>query len=199
VFASSRCVDKPKSKLCKRVVLSKIHTSFKKNRNPSSKPIMPSRGKRALRAGVIDLTGSDEENDVPQRKHPRIGAASSSQLPSTAPTSVRDQWLVGENSEESDIIDLSQDVEEGFGWVCLGAIDGKIVGIRYYNGYATVGEQVMIRREPSNPYDSNAIRINNVQGTQIGHLPRQLAAKLAPYLVSRPFTVVKFSGLIRIL
>jgi hypothetical protein len=156
---------------------------------------MPSRGKRAFRAGVIDLTGSDEENDIPQRKHPRISASSSSQLPSTAPTSVRDQWLVGENGEEGDIIDLSQDVEEGFGWVCLGAIDGKIVGIRYYHGYATPGEQVMIRREPGNPYDSNAIRVNNVQGTQIGHLPRQLAEKLAPYLVS-PSIVVEFSRLI---
>lgn len=42
----------------------------------------------------------------------------------------------------------------------------------------------MIKREPGNPYDSNAIRVNNVQGTQIGHLPKTLAAKLAPYLVS---------------
>ena len=42
----------------------------------------------------------------------------------------------------------------------------------------------MIKREPGNPYDSNAIRINNVQGTQIGHLPRDLASKLAGFLVS---------------
>lgn len=157
---------------------------------------MPNPGKRARSSAVVDLTGSDEENNVPQRKHPRIGAASSSQLPSTEPTNIRNQWLVGEDGEESDIIDLSQDIEEGFGWVCLGAIDGKIVGIRYYSGFATPGEQVMIRREPGNPYDSNAIRINNVQGTQIGHLPRHLAAKLAPYLVSRPSTVVIFSRLI---
>ena len=54
----------------------------------------------------------------------------------------------------------------------------------------------MIRREPSNPYDSNAIRVNNVQGTQIGHLPRQLAEKLAPYLVSRASTVDELSRLI---
>lgn len=32
-------------------------------------------------------------------------------------------------------------------------------------------------------YDRNAIRIDNVQGTQIGHIPRKLAAKLAPYMV----------------
>lgn len=67
---------------------------------------------------------------------------------------------------------MSQDVDEGYGWVCVGAVDAKIVGVRYYNGYASMNEQVMVKREPSNPYDSNAIRINNVHGTQIGHIPR---------------------------
>lgn len=56
------------------------------------------------------------------------------------------------------------------------------MGIRYYNGVATAGELVMCRREPSNPYDSNAIRVDNVLGAQIGHLPRTVAAKLAPYI-----------------
>lgn len=48
----------------------------------------------------------------------------------------------------------------------------------------------MVKREPGNPYDLNAIRVNNVQGTQIGHLPRVLAGKLAPYLVSMSFICV---------
>ncbi|EHK98714.1 putative SWI/SNF-related matrix-associated actin-dependent regulator of chromatin subfamily A member 3-like 1 [Glarea lozoyensis 74030] len=43
----------------------------------------------------------------------------------------------------------------------------------------------MVRREPNNQYDRNAIRINNVQGDQIGHIPKTLASKLAPYLDSR--------------
>jgi len=81
------------------------------------------------------------------------------------------------------VIDLSQDADEGLGWVCVGAINAKIVGVRHYSGYATVNEQVLVKREPGNPYDSNAIRINNVHGTQIGHLPRELASKLAPYMV----------------
>jgi hypothetical protein len=33
-------------------------------------------------------------------------------------------------------------------------------------------------------YDPNAIRVDNVLGQQIGHIPRTVAAKLAPYLVS---------------
>ena len=130
----------------------------------------------------IDLTGDDEN---PPQKQTRVNQPGSSQpRPShslnASSQNKRDAWL--DNNEENEIIDLSQDVDEGFGWTCVGTIDGKIVGIRYYDGYATVGEKVMVKREPGNPYDSNAIRINNVHGTQIGHLPRNLAAKLAPYM-----------------
>jgi SWI/SNF-related matrix-associated actin-dependent regulator of chromatin subfamily A3 len=149
---------------------------------------MSNPGKR--RSSWVDLTGSDDENSAPQRKQARVSASQSSAAASQPRPSqslnshlsnVRDSWV--EADEEDEILDLSQDADEGNGWVCLGAIDGKIVGIRYYDGFATMGEQVMVRREPGNPYDSNAIRINNVQGTQIGHLPRNLAARLAPYMV----------------
>lgn len=133
----------------------------------------------------VDLTGSDDENSLAQPKQARVSArqssASASQPRPSQSLTARDSW--GEVDEEDEILDLSQDADEGNGWICVGAIDGKIVGIRYYDGVATMGEQVMIKREPGNPYDSNAIRVNNVQGTQIGHLPRNLAAKLAPYMV----------------
>lgn len=39
-----------------------------------------------------------------------------------------------------------------------------------------------MRREPANPYDRNAIRIDNVTGTQIGHIPRRIAEKLAKFM-----------------
>ena len=32
-------------------------------------------------------------------------------------------------------------------------------------------------------YDHNAIRVDNVRREQIGHIPRQIAAKLARYMV----------------
>ena len=47
----------------------------------------------------------------------------------------------------------------------------------------TPGEHVIVRREPSNPYDSNALRVENVQRAQIGHIPRTMASKLAKYMV----------------
>lgn len=38
---------------------------------------------------------------------------------------------------------------------------------------------VALEREPNNPYDKNAIKVNNVNGNQVGHLKRDLAAALA--------------------
>ncbi|KAK0620314.1 RAD5-like protein [Immersiella caudata] len=80
-------------------------------------------------------------------------------------------------------IDLTQD-DDGPARELYGKLDGKIVGVRYYNGVATPGEHVILRREPGNPYDSNAIRVDNVFGHQIGHIPRTIALKLAPYMDS---------------
>ena len=67
--------------------------------------------------------------------------------------------------------------------VLLGILDTKIVGVQYYTGHATPGEHVIVRREPHNPYDSNALRVENVQRDQIGHIPRTMASKLAKYMV----------------
>lgn len=169
---------------------------------------MSNLGKRSAPSEFIDLTNSDSEDEkrrsrAQHSKQPRLSSgnrSTSSGRPSWASgssrqTSSRRQSQTQSQSQavtgcdqrgegdEDEVVDLSQDVEEGFGWVCLGALDGKVVGVRYYAGYATPGEQIMIRREPGNPYDSNAIRINNVQGTQIGHLPRDLSSKLAGFLV----------------
>lgn len=73
-------------------------------------------------------------------------------------------------------------------------IHAKIVGIRFYSGQATAGEYVAIRREASNPYDSNAIRVDNVMGAQIGHIPRFLASKLASYMVCGSFPRIWING-----
>ncbi|KAK6438488.1 hypothetical protein LTR95_005306 [Oleoguttula sp. CCFEE 5521] len=66
-----------------------------------------------------------------------------------------------------------------------GDVETKIVGCQYYRGFASPGEVILIRREPGNPYDSNAIRIDNVGQTQIGHIPRRMAEKLAQYIDNR--------------
>lgn len=59
------------------------------------------------------------------------------------------------------------------------------MGVRFYRGRATKGEHVVLKREPQNQYDRNAVRVDNVMGAQIGHIGRVVAAKLAKYMVSR--------------
>src|SRR5690349_8778258 len=65
----------------------------------------------------------------------------------------------------------------------------KIVGCRYYNGHINPEEMVVLVREPHNQYDRNAIRVDNVRADQIGHIPRGVAAKLAPFMDDRSLMI----------
>jgi hypothetical protein len=42
------------------------------------------------------------------------------------------------------------------------------------------GDALLLRREPHNPFDRNAIAVFTVGGAQIGYLPRDCAARLQP-------------------
>lgn len=44
---------------------------------------------------------------------------------------------------------------------------------------------VILKREPTNQYDSNAIQVLNVSSVQIGHIPRAVASKLTPFMDAR--------------
>jgi SWI/SNF-related matrix-associated actin-dependent regulator of chromatin subfamily A3 len=107
---------------------------------------------------------------------------------------VRDGWSASAQEIENDMrreIDLTQDFDDDVyeNYELYGILNTKIVGCRFYDGRVTVGEYVTVRREPRNPYDSNAIRIDNIQAKQIGHIPRQVAAKLASLIDSRELLV----------
>jgi SWI/SNF-related matrix-associated actin-dependent regulator of chromatin subfamily A3 len=102
-----------------------------------------------------------------------------------------------DNNDDGDEEDASQNApgstqgfsDQEYSYSLYGVLHNKIVGVRYYNGYATVGEMVILRREPNNPYDANAIRALNVQGEQIGHIPKTWASKLAKYMDNRSLLV----------
>ena len=99
----------------------------------------------------------------------------------------RQAWL-DENEDDVDETIGSTQLDAGDGLdqlVHYGNLDARIVGVRFYSGFASPGEVVMIRREPGNPYDSNAIRVDNINRQQIGHIPKNIAAKLAPYIDER--------------
>ncbi|KAF9024848.1 hypothetical protein BDZ89DRAFT_1068783 [Hymenopellis radicata] len=61
----------------------------------------------------------------------------------------------------------------------------NVVGIQYYKGLVGPGEEVILQREPHNAYDRNAIQVLNISRTQVGHIPKNVAQKLAPLLDQR--------------
>ncbi|KAL7784831.1 SNF2 family N-terminal domain-containing protein [Trichoderma ceciliae] len=149
---------------------------------------MPPRRKRAVGAvEFIDLTGEDPE---PARKRLALSSSQSSRVSSGANTGLgRNQALSSQvSTQEPEYLDLTQE-DDAFDKELYGTFEAKIVGVRYYNGYASPGESVLCHREPNNQHDHNAIRIDNVLHQQIGHLPRKVVEKLAPYVDSGDITV----------
>ncbi|CAE6341818.1 unnamed protein product [Rhizoctonia solani] len=70
------------------------------------------------------------------------------------------------------------------------SFQSSVVGIQYYDGLVGPGEQVALVREPGNRYDRNAIQVMNIGMRQVGHIPRQVAANLAP-LIDRELILVE--------
>ncbi|KAJ5851115.1 hypothetical protein N7455_010971 [Penicillium solitum] len=96
-----------------------------------------------------------------------------------------------EDEEALDVIQGSQEVNEASltTSILYGIVSTKIVGVRFYRGRANPGERVIINRDANNQYDRNAIRVDNVMGAQVGHIPRQMAAKLASYMDARDLII----------
>ena len=46
----------------------------------------------------------------------------------------------------------------------------QVVGVRFYTGIVHRNEMVMLVREPQNPYDPNAIRVDNLSGIKVGYV-----------------------------
>lgn len=58
----------------------------------------------------------------------------------------------------------------------------------YYHGLAKAagliarGETLLLRAEPANPYDSNAVAVHRADGTMLGYIPRAANAPVARLL-----------------
>ncbi|EEH06150.1 DNA repair and recombination protein RAD5B [Histoplasma capsulatum G186AR] len=151
------------------------------------------KGKRKIE--FIDLTDSSDQ----PRKEARFGHSISpgGRITSSPQNLVSlSQGGGGTPTDEDDrgaseLVDVSQSSQEDAytNFQLYDTLSSKVVGLRYYTGHATIGEYVTIKREPSNRYDKNAIRVDNVMGVQIGHLPRTTASKLAPYMDSRSLLI----------
>ena len=67
----------------------------------------------------------------------------------------------------------------------VGSSEYRIVGLQHYDGRAHPGEYVTLVREPHNPYDRNAIRVDNLRGEKVGHIKRQSAELLSRVMDNR--------------
>ncbi|KAJ5241340.1 uncharacterized protein N7469_002931 [Penicillium citrinum] len=159
---------------------------------------MPRRtSKRNADSAGLTVAGLEEDQD-------RAAKTSRNASPSSQPNSNSGQRL-GEQTEyipltqvagadeeddaANELVPDSQDSDYTSNFVLYGICPTTIVGVRYYRGNANPGEHVILKREPENQYDPNAIRVDNVMGAQIGHIGRQVAAKLAKYMDPKQITV----------
>eukprot|EP00850_Spirogloea_muscicola_P010002 SM000057S18432 [mRNA] locus=s57:569771:577747:- [translate_table: standard] len=71
--------------------------------------------------------------------------------------------------------DAEDDGGDGGEEVCAGYVTVSIVGLQYYAGTVNRDEMVQLIREQQNPYDANAIRVDNVGGERVGHIERYKA------------------------
>ncbi|KAG1716393.1 hypothetical protein ID866_745 [Astraeus odoratus] len=115
-----------------------------------------------------------------KRKQPSEHSGTLKSLDQAAVASAGVHRLLDDEDEEIVLID-PEPVDELY---CK--YETKVVGIQYYKGMCLVGagEKVRVVRDPRNAYDVNAIKVVNIAGMQVGHLPREVAAKIAP-LVDR--------------
>ncbi|KAF6820228.1 rad5-like protein (SNF2 family domain-containing protein) [Colletotrichum sojae] len=171
---------------------------------------MPPRRKRGP-PPVVDLVSSEADDSAPppskkisgpravsfgqhDADNRRAGPSGSAQAASSsAHAGASFQNASSDEADEPELFDLTQ-APDGPARELYGNLDTKIVGVRYYNGYASQGEVVVCLREPNNPYDSNAIRVCNVMGAQIGHIPRKVAEKLAPYICLQDSDEIDLEG-----
>ncbi|KAI0356200.1 hypothetical protein OH77DRAFT_1423798 [Trametes cingulata] len=126
----------------------------------------------------------------PSSSQPSLSQPSSSQPPSSQPLRRISGLPAGVSFSQPVYEDEAEDLpEEESRDELYVMLKTSIVGVQYYKGLVGPGEEVILVREPHNKYDRNAIQVKNIGGTQVGHIPRQVAAKLAPLMDSGLITV----------
>ncbi|GES75403.1 SNF2 family helicase [Rhizophagus clarus] len=193
--------NKPNKKAEKRA---NNNDSLDKERSSPSKKRLKKSSSSSSTSGFVSSsiyqpqnTKSTSTNASPAKQQPGGITSQSSPSPSSSstirppyyqrmtivPFSLDLDAFSQELNEEQELESRSDSVEdEGAIQKVYGNIITQIVGVRYYDGVVNKNESVSITREPSNNYDRNALRVDNILGVQVGHIPKDLAKLLAPLI-----------------
>ncbi|KAJ7647212.1 SNF2 family N-terminal domain-containing protein [Roridomyces roridus] len=142
----------------------------------------PSQQQRRVEFEAMNASGSQTTPGPSQKK--RKAEWEASQGTTTSPSKSlghvprADEEVVENQTPEVEVVDE-----------LIVTLDTQIVGVQYYKGLVGVGEEVGLIREPTNPYDSNAIQVNNISSIKVGHIPKNVAVRLAPLLDQRLVTI----------
>ncbi|KZT00465.1 uncharacterized protein LAESUDRAFT_553779 [Laetiporus sulphureus 93-53] len=155
---------------------------------------IPESAKAPNAVNTADAASSSQGPSQKKRKAAAEAATPVSQLSSQQPQPGPSQPLrhltqnpasqTIEDEQDDDVVEIEDPKDELY---CT--LKTSIVGVQYYKGLVGPGEQVRLVREPNNKYDRNAIQVKNIGGTQVGHVPRNAAAKLAPLMDRNLVTV----------
>ncbi|KAI6157534.1 SNF2 family N-terminal domain-containing protein [Pisolithus tinctorius] len=145
-----------------------IPTSAKVIAAPMSQPIQP----------LMPLLTAPEPTSANQRQRKRKQLSESSEPSVPNVSGVSTSSRPRTNDEDEDVLLIEPEpIDELY---CI--FKTRVVGVQYYKGLVGAGEQVTLQREPRNPYDKNAIKVVNIGGMQVGHIPKEIAARAAPLL-----------------
>ena len=127
---------------------------------------------RTEKAGVIVLSSDDEDEEVSSKSNGKAPAAASRARATNSSVVVDKKPVVVHDNDDEVML--------------LGHIISKCVGIQHYrgNGMRYAKEALRLKREPNNPYDSNAVAVHVISkgsklGAKVGHVQRGDAIAIA--------------------
>ena len=142
--------------------------SYTQKTSPMSTPLSTYNPEKKRRAAL----SMDDDNTATTE-------AVNNAVAAVTPASIVD---LTQDNEDASSDDDEEAEEEATQHQRVASCEATIVGIRYYNGTVHPGEFVSLVREPNNSYDSNAIRVDNMQGEKVGHIKATQAKIMAPFL-----------------
>jgi SWI/SNF-related matrix-associated actin-dependent regulator of chromatin subfamily A3 len=132
-------------------------------------------------AGVVASNATGANNAEPTTKP---SSASTASAVASLPTSFTVPSPIDLTQDDDEAFEENHE-EESFQMmvpISNHPLQLSVVGIRYYRGVAHPGEYVQLVREPHNPFDRNAVRVDNLHGQKVGHIKKEQAAMLAPIM-----------------